>query len=91
MSSNYEISLVSQFFESFSILDATGKEQTIKEGTVVGLEELEKLSKWDRLKLPFRAISARYDINWDKPLGHGHYADVLQVKHLFMILTDKGH
>jgi hypothetical protein len=79
-STDTEISSVYlHFFEIFSTTDASGQESLTKSIANLSLNDLASLPNWDNLKVPFRAISARYDIKWKEPLGHGQYADVFKV------------
>lgn len=78
--------MYSHFFEIFSITDTSVQEPLTKSVVKHSLDDLATLPSWDNLKVPFRAISARYDIKWKEPLGHGEYADVFKVlPHLLRI------
>ena len=72
-------SVYSHFFEIFSITDTSVQESLTKSVVKLSLNDLASLPSWDNLKVPFRAISARYDIKWKEPLGRGQYADVFKV------------
>jgi hypothetical protein len=45
---------------------------------------------WEGIELPFEAIKARYDINWERPIGRGGYGKVLEVSHEAQVDTDNN-
>lgn len=86
-STDTEISSVyTHFFEIFSTTETSVQELLTKNVAKPSLDDLASLPIWDNLKVPFCAISRRYDIKWEEPLGHGQYADVFKVSlHLVLI------
>jgi len=75
--SGYELAPI--FLELFSIPDTSRQDTSKKPVAQLTPEESEKLEIWDGRTVPFSAITARYEIEWNPKLGSGQYASVHRV------------